>query len=85
MRFLSRFAQNISVIVSGGAFTTKLAAHEEALAVLGGEIRRYETQAERLILDLAPNDCGPRLFGQGAGDVELQAQQAVCARVRQER
>ncbi len=28
---LSRFAQNISVSVSGGAFTTKLAAHEEAL------------------------------------------------------
>ena len=38
-------------------------AHEEALAVLGGEIRRYETQAERLIAGEDGALQGVRLLG----------------------
>ncbi|MGP1680126.1 MAG: hypothetical protein ACTS6J_23580, partial [Burkholderiales bacterium] len=40
-------------------------------------------QTGGLILDLAPNDVGPRLFGQRSSHVELEAHHAIGARMRQ--
>ena len=50
-----------------------------------GAFAASEAQAGSLILDFAPDDVGPGLLGQWAGNVELQALQPVGARVRQER